>query len=403
MHFVSVRLFAKLFGVALLAFANGAEAREFRPLYQFAGGTDGDGSVDRLLLDNAGNLYGVTTANKDVLGTVFMLSPGGTETVLHAFQYVTGHPSIPVGGVVMDAAGNLYGEAVNGGAVTCPEINPPNPDCGSVYKLATDGTVTTMHSFQGGEDGSGPTGGLLIDGTGNLYGTTKFGGLPATCGNVGCGTVFKIAPNGTKTVLYNFAGNSDGGRPTGALIADAQSNLYGTTTLGGQGYGTIFKLAPNGSETQLYAFNGLDGNQPSSGLVLDISGNLYGTTAASGNLNNPYGEVFRLSPGGVLTVLHAFGAGKDGAYPTGGLAIDALGNVFGTATQGGKGCRSFGCGTIFKIAKNGTYSQIYLFKGHIAHDPLGGLVTDGNGTVFGSALGPYGDPNPLGLIFAVQK
>ena len=115
--------------------------------------------------------------------------------------------------------------------------------------------MTTIHSFQGGEDGAGPTGGLLIDNAGNLYGTTKMGGTGNFCGG-GCGTVFKMTPDGTITVLYNFTGQSDGARPTGALIADAAGNLYGTTSQGGHDHGTVFKIAPDGTETQLYAFDG---------------------------------------------------------------------------------------------------------------------------------------------------
>ena len=232
MRSVSIRSVAIMFGAAALMLAGAAEAKSFRPLYQFAGGNDGNSSVDRLLLDSAGNLYGVTTATDSVLGTVFMLSPGGTETVLHAFQYTAQQASLPTGGVVMDAQGNLYGEAVNGGAYFCPDIALLNPDCGSVYKLATDGTMTTIHSFQGSEDGAGPTGGLLIDSAGNLYGTTKMGGSGNFCTG-GCGSVFKLTPDGTNTVLYNFAGQSDGARPTGSLIADAAGNLYGTTSQGG--------------------------------------------------------------------------------------------------------------------------------------------------------------------------
>jgi uncharacterized repeat protein (TIGR03803 family) len=403
MRSVSVRSVAMLFGAAALMLAGAAEARGFRALYQFAGGNDGNGSVDKLLLDNAGNLYGVTTPNDSVLGTVFMLSPGGTETVLHGFQLQAGQASIPTGGVIMDAQGNLYGEAINGGLFLCPEINPLDPDCGGVYKLATDGTLTTIYNFQGGSDGGGPLGGLLIDGAGNLYGTTKFGGSGNFCSG-GCGTVFKIAPDGTKTVLYNFAGQSDGARPTGSLIADAQNNLYGTTPLGGHDHGTVFRLAPDGTETQLYAFNGTDGDQPSGGLAMDKAGNLYGTTPTGGNLGGSYGEVYKLATDGTLTVLHAFtNAGGDGFYPAGGVAIDKRGNVYGTTAQGGEGCRSYGCGTAFKIASDGTYSQLHRFRGTVAHNPFAGLVMDNAGNLYGGALGPYGDPAHLGMLFAVRK
>jgi uncharacterized repeat protein (TIGR03803 family) len=400
MRSVSVRSVAIMFGAAALMLAGAAEARGFRSLYQFAGGTDGNGSVDRLLLDSAGNLYGVTTANDVVLGTVFMLSPDGTETVLHAFQYQAQQASLPVGGVVMDAEGNFYGEARNGGAYNCPEIEILNPDCGSVYKLATDGTMTTIHSFQGSEDGAGPTGGLLIDGSGNLYGTTKIGGTGNFCGG-GCGTVFEIAPDGTKTVLYNFVGQTDGASPTSSLIADENHNLYGTTPQGGHGHGTVFRLAPDGTETQLYAFNGPDGDQPSGGLAMDKAGNVYGTTPTGGG---GYGEVYKLAADGTLTVLHAFSnADGDGAYPKGGVLIDKKGDLYGTTLQGGKGCRSYGCGTVFKIAQDGTYSQLYKFKGSVVHNPFGGLVADGAGNLYGSALGAYNDPAHLGILFTVRK
>lgn len=403
MRFVSVRSVAVLFGAAALMVAGAAEANAIRPLYQFQGGSDGNGSVDKLLLDKAGNLYGVTTANDDVLGTVFMLTPAGTETVLHAFQYTVQQASLPTGGVVMDAAGNLYGEAVNGGLYNCPEISVSNPDCGSVYKLTTDGTMTTLYSFQGGADGSGPTGGLMIDSQGNLYGTTFKGGSFDGCAD-GCGTVFKMAPDGTKTVLYSFAGLSDGARPTGSLIADKQNNLYGTTTLGGNGRGTVYKLAPDGTETRLYAFNGTDGNQPAGGLAMDKAGNLYGTTPTGGNQSGSYGEVYKLATDGTLSVLHSFSnAGGDGYYPTGGLTIDNKGNLYGATAQGGKGCRSYGCGTLFEVASDGTYSQIGLFKGGVAHNPFAGVVMDKRGNLYGSALDADNDPNHLGVVYKLRN
>ncbi|HVU21311.1 MAG TPA: choice-of-anchor tandem repeat GloVer-containing protein [Rhizomicrobium sp.] len=403
MRSLAFQRFILLFAVAA-SLATPADAREFQSLYRFGGGVDGNASVDRLWRDSAGNLYGVTTVNDEVLGTVFVLSAGGSETVLHAFQYQAQQASVPVGGVVMDAQGNLYGEAANGGAYNCPEIDGLNPDCGSIYRLATDGTLTTIYSFQGGEDGGGPSGGLLIDDAGNLFGTTKYDGAPGAClGGGGCGTVFKLAANGTKTVLYNFTGGSDGAKPTGALIADSQGNLYGTTTLGGQDHGTVFKLAPNGTETQLYAFNGADGNQPASGLAMDGAGNLYGTTP-TGGASGVYGEVFKLAPNGSLTALHSFdNAAGDGVYPTGGLAIDSKGNLYGTTTSGGKGCRSYGCGTVFKISRKGTYTQLATLNGKTAHNPLGGLIVDSAGVLYGSALGPSNDPNYLGVLFEVRK
>jgi len=400
MRHVVAGYFSVLFASLALVAAGPSEAKGFHTLYQFAGGGDGNGSVDRLLIDQAGNLYGVTAGNDTVLGTVFKFSPGGTETVLHAFQYQIFQASLPNGGVVMDSDGNLYGEARNGGQVVCPDLEILNPDCGSVYKLAPDGTMTTIHSFDG-TDGTAPSGGLAIDGDGNLYGSATMGGSGDFCTG-GCGTVFKMTPDGTTTVLHNFTGESDGAKPTGGMAIDGAGTLYGTTTLGGLGHGVVFKIAPDGNETILHAFTGADGNQPSGGLVLDASGNLYGTTATGGNGAGSYGEVYKLASDGTLTVLHVFASG-DGVYPTGYLAIDGNGNLFGATAQGGKGCRSYGCGTVFKIAADGTYTQLARLKGSVAHNPFDGVVIDSRGNLFGSALGRYSDKTHLGVLFEIKR
>jgi uncharacterized repeat protein (TIGR03803 family) len=216
--------------------------------------------------------------------------------------------------------------------------------------------------------------------------------------------VFKIAADGTKTIEYSFAGKTDGARPSGGLTMDAQGNLYGTTSLGGLGFGTVFKIAPDGSETLLHTFAGTDGNLPSGGLIMDASGNLYGPTAAGGPGGGQFGEIFKITTDSALTVLHAFNhADGDGAYPLGALAMDSKGNLYGTTTEGGTGCGGYGCGTVFKITKGGAYSKIYSFKGRVAHNPLGGVVSDANGDVFGSALGAANDPNEPGILFALEK
>lgn len=401
MRIVWTRTPSILIGAVLLAFSGAAEAKGFRELYRFAGGNDGEASVNKLALDAAGNVYGVTPANDSAPGTVFMVAPDGTKTILHTFQIVAGQASSPMSGLAMDPQGNLYGEAFDGGAFQCPDNLLLNPNCGSIYKLAPDGTLTTIYHFQGGEDGGIPLGGLLLDNAGNLYGTTKMGGAGDFCTG-GCGTVFKLAPNGTKTVLYNFAGQSDGAAPVSSLIADTNGNLYGTTPLGGHDHGTVFRIAPDGTETQLYAFNGTDGDQPAGSLAMDAAGNLYGTTATGGSAGA--GEVFRLAANGTLDVLHAFGfQDGDGTYPKGGVVIDRKGNLFGTTLQGGKGCGAYGCGTVYRIAADGSYTQLYKFKGRVAYNPYGGLVADHDGNLIGGALGPFEDPAHLGLLFAVHK
>jgi uncharacterized repeat protein (TIGR03803 family) len=217
-------------------------------------------------------------------GVVFMLDSAGNETVLYAFTGgVDGGP--PSSGVVQDAAGNLYGTTYSGGAY----------NRGTVYKLDMTGTETVLYSFTGGTDGGTPVGGVILDAAGNLYGTAYNGGI-ATCPPSGCGLVFKLNPNGAETVLYSFRGGANGSSPQTGVVMDAAGNLYGTTYLGGigtaSGNGVVFKLSPDGTETTLHRLADADGRYPSD-LVLDSAGDLYGTTTEGGS---GYGTVFKLKP-----------------------------------------------------------------------------------------------------------
>jgi uncharacterized repeat protein (TIGR03803 family) len=220
-----------------------------------------------------------------------------------------------------------------------------------VFEIAPDGTETVLHTFTG-KDGDTPFAGLIADKAGNLYGTTAYGGA----GSCSCGTVFRVAPDGTETVLHSFVG-SDGDDPMGGLLLDASGNLYGTTYYGGKsgcvtGCGVIFKLAPDGTETVLYNFcaqmDCSDGFYPNSSLVADRDGNLYGTTCECGDL--PFGNVFKLAPDGTETVLGSFG-GNDGSLPIGGL-LKIKGRLYGTALFGSDGgCDESGCGTVFSVKR----------------------------------------------------
>jgi uncharacterized repeat protein (TIGR03803 family) len=245
-----------------------------------------------LVLDAEGNLYGTTqyggAANGPCgsggCGVVYKLDPTGNQTVLYSFA---GGPDAanPNCCLVRDAAGNLYGSAGGGSSYS-----------GTVYKLSPTGSETVVYTFTGGTDGGGPNGGLFLDKAGNLYGTTSGGGL------YGSGTVFKVSQAGTETVLYNFTGGNDGGFPTGSLIADAAGNLYGTTLGGGIGgfTGVVFKLDPTLKETVLYSFTGgADGGNPVGNLVRDKLGNLYGVTNSGGRACGGFpscGVVFKLAP-----------------------------------------------------------------------------------------------------------
>jgi uncharacterized repeat protein (TIGR03803 family) len=244
-------------------------------------------------------LYGTTVDGGGVTsyGTVFELTPsaGGvwTETVLHTFAYSGTDGYTPLAGLVFDASGNLYGTTVNGGAYKYGTVFELTPTAGGGW------TETVLHSFNNkGTDGYWPYASLILDASGNLYGTTLNGGTS----NVG--TVFELTPTAgggwTETVLHNFRGK-DGYNPNSSLIFDAAGNLYGTTVKGGHyGYGTVFELTPTAggiwAETLLHSFNnnGTDGYWPYAGLIFDAVGNLYGTSYLGGA--HGFGTVFEITP-----------------------------------------------------------------------------------------------------------
>jgi len=265
-------------------------------LYSFTGEPDGQFPYAGLVRDSAGNLYGTTLFGGDAscgnpfggggCGTVFKLDTAGTETVLYSF---TGDPDAanPYADLVIDSAGNLYGVTYYGGDGTACSLG--GFGCGTVFKLDKAGKETVLHSFGVGTDGANPYAGLVRDSGGNLYGTTTDGGV------YGLGIVFKVDAAGTETVLHSFTGEPDGANPAAGLVMDAASTLYGTTAYGGAyGYGTVFKLTTTREERLLHTFLGeYDGRYPSAGLVRDSMGNLYGTTSAGGSAND--GVVFEVT------------------------------------------------------------------------------------------------------------
>jgi uncharacterized repeat protein (TIGR03803 family) len=288
---------------------------------------------------------------------VFRLDTTGKETVLYSFSGGTDGAE-PYAGVVMDAAGNLYGSTDFGGNLNCNEWE--GFGCGTVFKLNKADDETVLYSFGGAPDGAKPYAGVVMGAAGNLYSTT-FNGGNVTCANTsGCGTVFMLDITGKEKVLYNFSGAPDGANPEAGVVMDAAGNLYGTTFFGGaSGDGTVFKLDTAGKETVLYSFSGTpDGANPVGGLVMDVAGNLYSTTFNGGNVTctnaSGCGTVFKLDTTGNETLLYMFSGGADGAYPTGGLVMDAAGNLYGTTFEGGDLSCMFanmglGCGTVFKL------------------------------------------------------
>jgi uncharacterized repeat protein (TIGR03803 family) len=395
-------------------------ASSFMVLYNFTGyPTDGAEPYAGLIRDPAGNLYGATfRGGADDAGVVFKLTSTGTETILHSF---TGEAdgAGPYSGLIQDVAGNLYGTTSEGGA-QCQEGGVAPGTCGVVFKLSPSGTETVLHAFTGHPtDGAAPVGGLIRDPAGNLYGTTANGGAFSPCSQgplVACGTVFKLGPTGTETVLYNFTGGPDGANPLGCLIRDAAGNLYGTTVAGGVGSklcaggcGTVFKVAPSGTETVLYSFTGgADGGQPTAGLISDAAGNLYGTTYGGGRSGACFagggscGVVFKLSPTGTYTVLHSFTGGADGGNPDAGLIQDAAGNLYGTTYGGG----ASSLGVVFELIRCDSGSSGYDFKvlhsftGPDGASPYSPLVRDAAGNFYGTTAhgGAYGG-GANGVVF----
>jgi uncharacterized repeat protein (TIGR03803 family) len=301
-------------------------------LYSFSGGEDGSNPRSGLLLDTAGNLYGITAGGGIFpgQGVIFKLAPDGEETVLHALTTAEGTGS--GSGLIVDPSGNFYGTTESGGA----------HNLGVVFKLDTSGNYSVLHSFgkRGTLDGVEPFAGLVRDAAGNIFGTT-FGG-----GHYGAGTVYKVDASGNESVLYSFRGGSDGEFPSSTLVLDRAGNLYGTTDAGGSGgLGTVFKVAPSGIEKILHSFDHVnDGASPFVGLVKDGTGNLYGVTDGGGTYG--HGSIFRVDKSGNETVLYSFTGGPDGARPEAALWRDAAGNLYGTTLDRGSGHNE---GTVFEL------------------------------------------------------
>jgi len=259
---------------------------------------------------------------------------------------------------------------------------------GVVFKLAPDGTQTILHAFAG-SDGSEPDGGVIVTPSGTLYGTAGGGGAS------GNGVLFKLSANGKYKVLHDF-GASDGFFIRGDLIRDKQGNLYGTALFGGANDdGTVFKYGFDGTFTVLHAFNGTDGEFPEHGVVRDQEGNLYGVTAFGGTSDN--GTVFKLAPDGTLTTLHNFTGGADGGFLYGGLDIDKDGNLYGSTVDGGAN----GAGTVFKLAQDGTLTTLYNFTGGTdGGSPEGDMLLVGKNLYSTNTEG--GDPTcQCGVVYEV--
>jgi uncharacterized repeat protein (TIGR03803 family) len=402
-------------------------------LYSF-GGSDGSTPLAPLLMDSLGNLYGTTSGGgPNIFGTVFRLDTANTLTILHSFNGGGAEGGDPRSGLIMDPAGNLYGTTSTG--IFFGQ--------GTVFKLDTTNTLTTLHYFTGGADGADPRAGVIMDPSGNLYGTTSAGGSAGGYGTVfeldstntlttlhtftggldggnsyaaviidpsgnlygttliggvlGQGTVFSLDSAGTLTTLYSFLGLFDGGYSYAPLIIDPAGSLIGTTSVGGEGlYGTVFRLDSSNTFTTLHSFDGNDGGNPYAPVIRDSVGNLYGTTI--GPLNGAYGTIFLLDTSNTLTTLYGFTGGVDGAYPKCALVRDSLGNLFGTTSQGG----SLGYGTVFKLDTANMLTTLHDFTNGVdGGGPGGSLVMDSAGNLYGTTFS--GGAGGAGTVFKLDS
>jgi len=368
---------------AFLALALAASAQTYSVVHTF-GLTDGANPMAGLFLDTNGNFWGTTEGGgAHSAGEVFEITANGTFSVAYSFAGSDG--AAPEAALIADKLGNLWGTTASGGS----------NKSGTVFKIATNGTLSVVHDFAGGSDGATPTAGLTIDKKGNLWGTTLVGGAS------NLGTVFKIPAKGVYSVAHSFGSGTDGSEPWAGLFKDKKGNLWGTTTGGGaNGGGTLFKIAPNGSYSIVRNFPEYsgDGYWPFATLVQDKQGNLWGTTSGGGSYpgtcaGGGCGTVFEIAAKGAYSIVHSFDP-TQAFRPVAPLLLDASGNLWSITELGG----AYGGGTVFEIAANGTYSVIYGFVGGtLGAYPSTGLVGDKTGNLWGTTeFGGAGNLHCLG-------
>jgi hypothetical protein len=425
--------------IALLMFSTHASAQwDEQVLYSFHGGSDGYYPAGGVIFDKSGSLYGANSwggsggCPSPGCGTVFRISrsPGGvwTDSTIYAFQGVLGDVKdgfTPVGGVIVDHQGNLYGTTSMGGSGPCIIFGSP-AGCGTVYELSPptqkggQWSETIIYNFQGGNDGYFPEGNLAFDEHGNLYGATWFGGGHGTTCNLyyggNCGSVFELIPpkkksgSWTEKVLHGFAGGTDGANPNGGLTVGHNAVIYGLTYTGGNqdcnygsgyvGCGTAFELKKKGdvwTERIIHRFDrtSSDGGNPMAGMVSDAKDALYGTTLNGGP--GPGGIVFRLNPPSresgrwKETVLHGFNGNYwngNGYDPECSLVFDSKGRLYGTTSVTGAGF--WVSGGVFRLTpQHGKwiFDQLYSFKGvPDGAQSTASVVLDNSGNVYGTTL-----------------
>jgi uncharacterized repeat protein (TIGR03803 family) len=382
-----------------------AQAQTLTVLYNFQGPNQtNDGAYPMGLVQGTdGNLYGATAAGGDQFdsGIFFKISTSGTEKTLCNFYDVGAcrDAQAPSANLILGSNGDFYGVALDG----------------EIIRLTTRGKLKVLYNSNGNDISVAP---MVLASNGDFYGVTKNGGVNNNCFGT-CGSVFKMAASGKLTTLYSFCSDYqngiclDGATPEFALVQGSDGNLYGTTMQGGNdgvnnGYGTIFKITPSGTLTTIYNFPGY--TPPSSALVEGADGNFYGTTAAGGSGKySPGGTFFTVTPGGALTTLYNFCNQQnctDGSQPSN-IYLATDGNFYGITWFGG--VNNNDQGTIFQLTPSGTLTTLHNFDGTDGSGPNGGgtLMQDTNGTLYGTMLEggssyPSCSPNCDGTVFSLD-
>ena len=391
-----------VFAIAIIA-TPAAQAQTYKVLYSFTGGADGSQPQAGLTIDMAGNLYGTARGGgSDGYGAVFGLKNGGSDWAFSTLYSFRGGSdgATPAGRVALVADGTLYGttnQGFNGGGNGCGTVFHLRPSATAPKSAPAPWNETVIYRFTCGSDGGNPQGDLTFDQLGDIYGTTW------NEGGSGDGTVYELSPsaNGwTVTTLYSSV-NGHGVYAYGGVVFDKSGSLYGvfySDSIFGVGYGVVYQLLPSrtGSwkEHTLHQFTGgSDGGFPVGGLIVDSFGNLYGTTTDYGSGGG--GTVFELTPANsawIFNVLYSFSPGSgDGDNPEDKLAMDAAGNLYGTAANEGL----YGFGSVFKLTPSDggwTYTSLHDFTGSDGGTPVSNVIFDANGNLYGTTLsgGSYG-------------
>jgi uncharacterized repeat protein (TIGR03803 family) len=405
---------ALIVATALLV-SSSAGAQQEMVLHSFNGPGDAGLPAGGLVMDKAGNLYGMSTFGGEYgVGAVYELSAHGNEHVLYSFNPNVGDGGEPEGSLIFDDHGNLYGATNAGGSGLSGTVFELTPQGGGLW------SERILHSFKPNPpDGYQPYAGLVFDKAGNLYGTTSEGGS-GPCSH-GCGVVYELSPKAggvwAAKVIYSFNGfPTDGQTPAASLVVDAAGNLYGTTVAGGTvsqyQSGTVFELSPNGSggwtEKILHSFSatGTEGYNLDGSVALDSTGNIYSTTNSGGSYG--YGTLFELSPsagGWTETILHNFGAAGDGRTPESGVIFDASGNLYGTVSVDGDNSKGPNYGSVYEMSPSadGIWNEsiLFSFDGNDGYAPNFGVILDSQGNLYGTT--EYGGVYSSGTVFEIVK